>query len=184
MLETAVRLRELGFAVQWLRPESKAPIVAGWSEAPVMTADELRATYRPGLNAGFRAGKWSVVGDGEICVVDVDVRGGERFSQEAYAAARGLVGAAYAPTVKTGSGFGVHQYFLIPRGRSPAKAATLLRQADVWVRDDGRLCQAHAEGARPAWQIELLSTGKNVVIPPSIHPNTRQRYTWLNELKL
>lgn len=181
MLETAVRLRELGFAVHWLQPTTKVPISTGWSEAPVMTEADLRAAYRPGLNAGFRAGKWSVVGGGEICVLDVDVRGGPQFEQEAHAAARVLLGKHYAPTVRTGSGFGLHQYLRFPLGRSPSSAATLVRQADVWVGGAGQICAPMTAGARPAWQIELLSTGKNVVLPPSIHPDTHQPYVWLDQ---
>ncbi|MFO1413362.1 MAG: bifunctional DNA primase/polymerase [Burkholderiales bacterium] len=179
-LETALRLCALGFAVQWLAPSTKAPIATGWSEAPVMTPDGLRASYRPGFNVGFRAGSWSVVDNGEICVLDIDVRGGARFEQEALAAARVLMGPHFEPTVRTGSGFGLHQYLRFPIGASPPTAATLLRQADVWVTGDGALRPPMSRDARPAWQIELLSTGKNVVLPPSIHPDTLQPYVWLN----
>lgn len=180
VLDAAVRLRELGLAVHWLRPESKVPIEAGWSEATVMDIATLRATYRPGFNVGFRPGRWSVIDGREVCVLDIDVRGGERFKDEAHAAARALLQEAYLPTVRTGSGPGVHQYVRFPIGQSPSKAAMLLRQADVWVRN-GELCQSGTDGAKPAWQIELLSTGKNVVLPPSIHPDTRLPYAWLNE---
>lgn len=178
MLKEATRLRALGFAIHWLRPGSKIPTEAGWSEASVMDVRTLQATYRSGYNVGFRAGRWSVVDGSAVCVVDIDVRGGERFAGEAQAAARALLGGSYMPTVKTGSGCGLHQFLRFPAEQAPTKAATLLRQADVWVRD-GRLCPPGTDGAKPAWQIELLSTGKNVVLPPSIHPDTGQPYCWL-----
>lgn len=180
-LQGALQLRALGFAVHWLRPASKAPINPGWSEAAVMDADQLIATYRQGYNVGFRPGKWSVVDGCEICVLDVDVRGGEQFFGEVEAVAKSLLRASYRPTVRTGSG-GQHQFLRFPPGQSPAKAATLLRQSDVWVRD-GQPCVAGTHGAKRAWQVELLSTGKNVVLPPSIHPDTHRPYIWLEDFQ-
>jgi hypothetical protein len=178
VLEEGVRLRKRGFAIHWLRSESKIPIEAGWSDAPVKTEEQLRDTYRTGYNLGFRAGKWSIIDGAEVCVLDIDVRGGERFAEEARAAARGLLGESYSPTVATGSGPGLHQYLRFPPGTSPNKASTLLRQSDVWV-CDGKICPLGTPGGKPAWLIELLSTGKNVVLPPSIHPDTHRPYAWL-----
>lgn len=31
------------------------------------------------------------------------------------------------------------------------------------------------------WEIDLFGTGRQVVLPPSIHPNTKQPYVWLRE---
>lgn len=180
-LKEAVRLRELGFAIHWLVPGQKRPIQPGWTDSPVMSVDELMDTYRTGMNVGFRAGKWSVVAGKEVAVIDVDIRGGERFADEAYAATRSLLGTAYRPHVISGSGVGQHQYVLFPIGKSPKSAATVLRQADLWVTPDRKIHPHHAEGAKPVWQIELLSTGKNVVLPPSIHPDTGLPYKWATE---
>jgi hypothetical protein len=33
----------------------------------------------------------------------------------------------------------------------------------------------------PAWTIEILSGGKQLVAPPSIHPDTHQAYQWVNK---
>lgn len=178
MLLEALRLQAMGFAVHWLRPASKIPVAEGWATAPVMSAEDLRATYRPGMNLGFRPGKWSAVKGREVCVLDIDLRGGERYANEAYAAAAGMLDGLFTPNVFTGSVVGRHQYLLFPIGQSPAKAATTLRQSDVWADASGTPCAIGTSGAKPAWVIELLSTGKNVVMPPSIHPDTNKPYHW------
>lgn len=177
-LETALKYAERGFAVHWLRPKSKAPLSADWSTAPVMTPAELRDSYRPEYNVGFRPGKWSVVDGKEICVLDVDIRGGEPFAAEAYAAAQQITECTHFDVI-SGSGVGRHTYLGFPVGTSPDKAATTLRQSDVWVdQATGDVVPHGTDGAKPAWLIEVLSTGKNVVMPPSIHPDTLKPYEW------
>lgn len=109
MLKEALRLRKLGFAIHWLLPKSKAPVSKGWTDAPVMNEAELKASYRQGYNLGFRPGKWSVVNGKEVCVLDIDIRGGERYSAEAYAAAAAMQGDPKF-TVISGSDVGRHRY--------------------------------------------------------------------------
>lgn len=179
VLKEALRLHKMGFAVHWLRPASKIPVESGWSNAPVQTAEELIASYQRGYNVGFRPGGWSVVKGKEIVVLDVDIRGGQPFADEAHAAARQLLGGLDFHVI-SGSGVGRHAYLAVPVGTAPAFAATTLRQSDVWVRNtDGSLCKPCSEDAKPAWLIELLSTGKNVVMPPSIHPDTNIAYKFI-----
>jgi len=181
MIKEALRLHNLGFAIHWLRPQSKIPVSPGWADAPVMTEAELRASYRPGYNLGFRPGKWSVVRGKEICVLDIDIRGGERYAPEAYAAAAVMLGDDTF-TVISGSGVGRHRYLGFPIGQSPNKAASTLRQSDIWVNTDTKmLCNVADKHARPAWLIELLSTSKNVVMPPSVHPDTGHPYRFDSE---
>lgn len=181
VLQEALMMRRMGFAVHWLAPVSKAPIATDWSTAPCMDEATLTRTYRTGLNLGFRPGKFSVVGAREVCVLDIDIRGGVVFAEEAYAAAKSMLDGRFACHVISGSQVGRHQYLAFPIGASPSKAATTLREADVWVLPGGVFCAPRTEGARPAWQIELLSTGKNVVLPPNIHPDTRKPYTWAKD---
>lgn len=175
MLQEALRLRKLGFAIHWLIPGEKRPLDSGWADAPIKSAEDLKKSYRPGYNVGFRSGKWSVVKGREICVLDIDIRGGAAFAEEAYCAAAAMLGDKSFDVV-SGSGVGRHRYLAFPIGTSPQSAATTLRQSDVYIDRDGKLCPSGAEGARPAWLIELLSTGKNVVLPPSIHPDTQKPY--------
>ena len=69
MLNEALRLRKLGFAIHWLRPKSKIPVGDGWANAAVMGEAALKASYQSGFNMGFRPGKWSAVNGKEICVL-------------------------------------------------------------------------------------------------------------------
>ncbi len=179
-LRTACMLRERGFAVHWLRGKSKAPVDTGWATAPIQTTAQLERTYRDGYNVGFRPGKWSVVDGHEIVVIDVDIRGGEAYAEEAYSVANSTLGGAFDPQVQTGSGFGRHQFVRTKPGTSPEVAATTLRQSDIWVLN-GEICAPGFKGARPAYVVELLSTGKNVVLPPSIHPDTGKAYVGLDQ---
>lgn len=183
VLEEAVRLNRLGFAVHWLSPKSKVPVSSGWSNASVMSEGELKKSYRPGNNLGFRPGKWSIVEGKEICVLDIDIRGGAMYAEEAYAAAGSILGTKLAPNVISGSIVGRHQYLGFAIGTSPDKAATTLRQSDVFTTPDGKICSLGAPGAKPAWLVEILSTGKQVVLPPSIHPDTHQPYAWAKGIK-
>ena len=178
ILKEAIGLSELGFAVHWLRPGQKIPVNNGWADASVLTPDQLIKTFRPGYNLGFRAGKWSVVDGKEICVLDVDVRGGEKFADEAYAAAASCLGEKLSPNVISGSLIGRHQYLRFPKGESPPKASTILRQSDVFATPNGEVCSEGNLNSKPAWVVELLSTGKQVVLPPSIHPDTNKPYKW------
>ena len=181
ILSEALRLRKLGFAVHWLRQASKIPVAGEWSTLPVMNETALKEYYSRGFNVGFRPGKWSVVDGQEVCVLDIDIRGGTAFKDEAYAAAKSMLAGAYNPQVISGSDVGRHQYLKFKRGTSPASAATTLRQSDIWIDAAGGFQLPGTVGARPAWLIEILSTGKNVVMPPSIHPDTLKPYRWATD---
>ncbi|MBU6257886.1 MAG: DUF3987 domain-containing protein [Burkholderiales bacterium] len=182
VLKAALQYRDVGLAVHWLRPRSKVPISAGWSKAPILTAQELRDSYQRGLNVGFRAGTPSTVGGKPICVLDIDVRGGPKYQKEALAAAEAVYGAPIEYDVVSGSQVGRHKILAFPIGRAPEKAATTLVQSLEYVSPEGVVCAARLKGAKPAWVVELLSTGKNVVLPPSIHPDTGLPYSPLRDL--
>ena len=36
--------------------------------------------------------------------------------------------------------------------------------------------------ARPAWQVELMSKGKQVVLQPTVHVDTKKAYLWNREM--
>ena len=59
-----------------------------------------------------------------------------------------------------------------PLDKLPGNAATTVDKSKDMVEIDGKL--------KAAWTLELLSTRKQVVAPPSLHPDTGQRYTWVS----
>lgn len=149
-----------GAALHWLRPKLKVPANDGWSTAPKATESDLLRSYRPGQNIGIRLGEWSKTPAGYLHAIDMDIRKPEAAA-EAWATVRRLVPTLdELPTVVSGSGTGRHFYFWNP---------TPLRSEKLAKGDD--------------WEIELFGSGKQVVLPPSIHPKTGQPYRWEKPIK-
>jgi hypothetical protein len=166
LLDAALTLRQSGYAVHWLRPHSKAPILRDWAQAPIASPDDLRGTYRPGYNVGVRCGHWSQPRDGYgLVVLDLDIRDPQYLDAAADAVESLVPEGLEVPVVLSGRGMGSrHLWFACPRDALPAKANVTL-----------------AEGPAPAdktWRLEILSTGKHLVVPPSVHPETGSRYQW------
>lgn len=182
VLDTALKHQEHGLAVHWNRAASKAPVAAVWNDAPISTSKELMESHQSSFNVGFRAGKFSIVRGHFVGVLDVDIKHPD-FEAEANAAANQLMEGKFDPTVVSGSCVGRHQYLLVVPGSIPDKAATTLRQSDVSVKD-GKVVPKGTPGSKPAWTVEFLYTGKNVVMPPSIHPDTGNQYCWANGIDM
>lgn len=165
-----------GWSIHWLHPRTKRPIGDEWQNAPVRTLDALQATYSAGNNVGVRLGEPSKVEGGYLHVIDVDIRNAE-LAEEANARLRELFPDIDSfPSVISGSGGASrHYYFITDKPFQSRKLASsegkfrrfdTARNKDVWSND---------------WEIELFGTGKQVVIPPSIHPDTDKPYIWERE---
>lgn len=165
-------------AVHWLRPKSKAPIDGKWSDAPVASLEDLLDSYREGMNYGFRPGEPSLIEGYYLHVIDLDIRRPE-MAGDAWAALLELwPDAEDAPFVKSGSGGeSRHLYFFCDE---PFRKKVLV-QSDgsdqVWDEKLGR------DVKKRHWQIELLGTGSNCALPPSIHQSGKT-YTWGRRLDL
>lgn len=145
-----------GASLHWLHVKAKNPVDARWSELPNRSESDLRRSYRPGLNIGIRLGQPSQFGGDFLHLVDLDIRDASKAG-EAWAALLALWPAARGfPSVISGSGGeSRHLYFLSPVAMRKRKLA----------RGDG-------------WEIDLMGTGSQAVLPPSIHPKTGQPYRW------
>ncbi|BAK66424.1 conserved hypothetical protein [Sphingobium sp. SYK-6] len=173
MLDQVAPFVRAGFAVHWLAPRSKRPIKDNWSDIPVATLDALRASYRDGLNAGVRLGEPSQVEGGYLHVLDVDIRVPD-MAEEAMAKLLEMFPDAMSfPSVISGSGGASrHLYFVTEkpfRSRRLAASAEKFRRFDKAQDKDVWSCE---------WEVELFGSGKQVVLPPSIHPNTGEPYRW------
>lgn len=173
MLDEAIRLAAIGFAVHWLREKKKSPVDEGWSSAPVHTPETLRQAYKPGYNVGIRLGEPSKIGGLYVHAVDFDVKD-EASRDEARAALVELLPEVDSlPTVLSGSGGASrHHYFLSDR---PFRSRKLARSKGFIASTDGR--------KQRKWEIELFGTGKQVAAPPSIHPSGKP-YRWARESDL
>lgn len=175
-LSALAPFRGAGFALHWLYPKSKRPSAGDrWSELPVASLDELRLTHRAGSNLGVRLGEPSRLSDSTFLhVLDVDIRIPD-LADEAWARLAELfpgIDLTTFPTVQSGSdGESRHIYIATSAplyGRklavSEGKHRRIVTGKETWSYD---------------WEIELFGTGKQVAMPPSIHPDTGKPYVWL-----
>jgi hypothetical protein len=177
-LDTALQLRAGGYAPHWLRPCSKVPIEREWSVAPLMSEEVLRASYRPTYNLGIRCGRYSTpMASMGLVVIDTDVKVAAYAPEAHKALGELLAGNTAGPAVWSGRGNGSrHDWRACPLDQLPPKASVVVREAqDLWT-------PPSKDRPEPVWHIEVLSTGKQVVVPPSIHPATGHQYEWMTPL--
>lgn len=155
---------EAGASLHWLVPFEKRPIAKEWSAAPFQTVADLRNSYRQNANIGLRLGEPSKIDGGYyLHVIDLDIRKPE-LAEMVWSKLLGLLPDARSlPAVISGSGGASrHLYFLTDK---PFRKKVI----------------AHSP---KEWEIVLMGTGSQVVIPPSIHPDTRKPYLWERALEL
>lgn len=169
-------LVEAGFAVHWLRPKTKRPFGDKWSTAPVASMDDLEASYRSGFNVGVRLGRYSNVAGLFLHVLDVDIRESE-MADEAFERLHGLFPGFdldSLPMVRSGSGGSSRHLYLLTD--QPFASKKLAHSKTKFTDSQGK---RHWD-----WEIELFGTGKQVVLPPSIHPDTGNPYEWVREFDM
>jgi hypothetical protein len=156
-LTTAAPLIATGAALHWLRPRGKAPYHTDWASRPVHTLESLAAEYRDGI--------------------DLDIRTTERGVEARAALTKLLPGWETMPSVISGSGGEsrhIYVFTVVP-----------LRSRNLANSDGYRMVHDSAKGRevkKRHWEIDLIGTGKQAVIPPSIHPATGLPYRWEREL--
>jgi hypothetical protein len=161
-------LSELGVAIHYLKENSKAPLENGWTTAVVNTPSELVKKYRANLNLGVRLGKPSRIDKRYLYCIDVDIRY-EHAAEEAMVKLRSMIPEYDTlPSVVSGSsGASRHYYFLTT---IPLVSKKIAHSAEQIKGEDGKL---HWK-----WEIEFFGTGKQTVLPPSVHPVTKKCYVW------
>lgn len=180
-LDTEIRaalapLRAAGFALHWLRPRGKAPIKDEWSEAPVLSEAELLASHYTGNNLGVRLGEPSQVAGGYLHVLDIDIRVAD-LRDEAWEALGELfpgLDLSELPCVQSGSGGeSRHLYLITDKPFRSKKLRTSEGKHRHFDKKKGRDVWSYD------WEIELFGTGKQVAMPPSVHPRTGRPYIWI-----
>lgn len=192
ILNEAKRLYQLGFGTHWLRPNSKIPVKAGWAKGVRDDWPTIEREFKEGYGLGVKLGKASKFSDGYLANIDVDIKSTEpRHSQEAVAALKELFPDLHAPVAQTGMGFRLFIKTPEPMNsvklrESKEQVKVLLPGTEVNVRQKGKLSEAELKAGwrvRNAWEIEFMSTGKQVVLPPTIHPETKKQYKWEKPIK-
>ncbi|MER9524021.1 bifunctional DNA primase/polymerase [Mesorhizobium sp. M0292] len=179
VLDSVRPLIEAGASLHWLVPFEKRPIETAWTKAPVQTEASLRASYRNNANIGIRLGEPSKTEAGYLHVLDLDIRKPE-FAAEAWGVVLSLwPGARSLPSVISGSGGeSRHLYFLTDQ---PLRKKTLAQSTGFEKLWDDR---QQKFVVKRDWMIDLFGTGVQVVLPPSIHPDTKLPYRWERPLDL
>lgn len=170
LIEEIKHLVMMGFAVHRLHPQSKRPVGDDWSKLPVATYSQLKNKYHDGENVGVRLGKWSKIDGYYLHAIDMDVRVADE-ADEAEAALEKLfpgVKVWKLPRVISGSGgASLHIYFVTDE---PFPSKKLANSGKKFTDAEGR--------KHWTWELELFGTGKQVALPPSIHPDTGKCYKW------
>lgn len=194
ILKEARRLYDLGFGVHWIRPGSKAPVKAGWSGGKRDNWETLQREYEVGMGLGVRLGAPSKLPHGYLANIDIDIKSKDpRHIDEARAFVKkrfpDIIGKA--PIVITGYGF---RLFVVTKEPVKSQKLTssnettkvylptaLVNRRQMAAVEEGQLTQDELERGyrmRPAWEVEFMSEGKQVVLPPSIHPELKRPYRW------
>ncbi len=197
MLKTTKKFYDLGFAVHLLHPKSKRPIEMGWTSGKRKEWKELEKQYQDGMNVGVRLGEASKIDDGYLTVADCDVKSKDpKHLKEMEVKLEQLFGPTISkrPMVETGRGNGSkHIYGKSP---TPIKTRRLAQSKDKVkifmpsAQKPSRYEIEHLSGneiakgirIRPAWEISIMGEGSQVVLPPSVHPDTGLNYKWTNGL--
>lgn len=186
------RLHKLGWAIHWLKPKSKVPLQSGWTKGTRASLSELKKLYREGLNVGVRLGEVSKVGDGFLAVIDVDIKSEEnRHRLEVESKLQELFPEIKnCPVVYSGRGNGSAHYYVLTKkplsgndrkGQSAETVKVVMPSAPPSNKEKAELSTTDLKNGvrlRAAWEISLLSEGRQVVLPGSFHPDTGRVYKW------
>lgn len=143
-----------------------------WPNAPVFTPEQVNLMvsewevnqYGLGIRTGF-----PLLGGGFLGIIDVDPHAGELTSEARVELHQSLISLGLSPTtpnVITGRcDDSCHYYIRFSDFESVSKAALKLTESNY-----------KNTNGKPLWVIELLGKGKQVVSPPTIHPETGLPY--------
>jgi predicted P-loop ATPase len=195
IFKEAKRLHDMGLAIHWLHARSKRPIESGWTTGPRKEWSYLAETYTNDLNLGVRTGTPSKLKNGYLAIVDVDVKSkAPHHLNEVNAALSEILGDySEMASVASGRGNGSRHYYC--RTKLPFKTFNPAASADIIKvlipskkpskKELEQLTSREIEDGwrlSKAWEISLYSDGRQVVLPPSVHPDSGELYRWKKHL--
>lgn len=193
ILKEAKRLYDLGFAIHLLHAKSKRPLNSGWTKGPRASWEEIEKQFRPGMNIGVRLGEASKIAGHYLSVIDVDVKSKDaQHAEEVARVVEELTQGHNLPEALSGRGNNSRHYYLL--SKTPIKPFTLRKSKELVKvfmpssttpskRDLRDMTKEEIDKGlriRPAWEIGIMGEGQQVVLPPSIHPDSGKPYQWAN----
>lgn len=158
-LQEAHRLYKLGFAILPLKPKSKMPKISKWTTGERLPWNQFKEIYREGDNTGVRLGEASKIGENYLACIDVDIHD-DAFKAKAESILKKLLKGKKCPEVLSGSGNGSRHLYCVTK--EPFKMLTVIKE------EGGEIC--------------VYSSGRQMVLPGSIHPDTGKTYKWIVHL--
>lgn len=192
MLEKLKPFYDAGFALHWCVSKSKRPVNAAWTKGPRLSWEDFAGSYKAGLNVGVRLGTASKLEGGRyLGVIDCDVKSTDPKHLIEMQDRLGELGIIKTLTCMSGRGNGSrHLYIssekpLTPRriSQSSEKVKVSMPSVKATPHELKTLTKKEiSQGLRlrPAWEISLMGEGQQVVMPPSIHPDSGKEYYWVN----
>lgn len=183
-------LYDAGCALLLLKHRSKLPFTNGWQKGERLSWEEMLLRFN-GHNLGIRLGEASKTKKGFVGVIDCDVKSkDQKHHTEMISFLNGVFPEwEKCPRVASGRGNGsMHIYVVTPE---PFRGRTLAKSKDeVKVRMNGRVSAREKElltaeeidsgiKIRTAWEVTFMGEGRQAVLPPSIHPDSGNRYSWV-----
>lgn len=197
MLKDIKQLYDLGFAIHWIKEKSKMPVQTGWTTGPRQEWLTLKEHYHKKLNVGVRLGTPSKISGKHLAVIDCDVKSKDKDDiKEMNKKLLDTFGPSIKelPMVLSGRGNGSrHYYFLSDTpisasrvGQSSKKVKVHMPSVKASSNDkksltDNEIKQGYR--SRAAWEISIMGDGQQVVLPPSIHPDSGKPYQWYRRVK-
>ena len=184
-------LLSLGFPIHLLHPNSKKPIHNNWSKRPFDDFKTLRRTFNDN-NIGVRLGKNLKSNGNEsfLAVIDCDVKSQDQkhiaemeSTLADFLSTQGVNVFADIPTVFSGRGNGSKHVYIrtvepvtaFRLTQSKEKVKVLMPSHKPSKNDLAALTENEIKKGyrvRAAWEISIMGEGNQVVLPPSIHPDT------------
>ncbi len=189
------RLHKIGFGIHWIMPKQKNP-VKPWNTKSRDTLETLLKEYKETYNIGTRLSAASKVGKGYLAILDIDIRSSDKaHKDEAIKWVKKNFPGLYeeAPITLSGRSNGsMHIWIRVAKPlakrrlyASPDEVVTLMPSAKPTDRQKEVLgAKKIKEGwrLRPAFEIDFMCDGCQVVLPPSIHPDTGKPYKWYRNI--
>lgn len=145
--------------------------------APIHTLETLVAAYQNGYNLGIRPGEYSHTPFGYLHLIDMDIRKPEQAAAAWACLLERWPEARSAPYVISGSGGESRHIYLFTD--KPFRSVSFGKSTGsemIFDPKKGRDVQ------KWDWEVGLYGTRAQAVLPPSIHPDTGQRYRWGREI--